>query len=282
MVEVTVRAAAKLNLTLCVTGTAEHLHTLDMLCCSVNLFEYVTVCRFESIVLNCDNPKIPCDETNVAYKAAREFFKFTGIFGGAKIDIKKSVPVGSGMGGGSADAAAVLCALNRLYNTKLSLRQLCEIGIEVGSDVPLCIVGGLCRVKGIGDLITPINTPLKAHFVVVMAGNSVSTKEAYARFDVIGTDCRANTAAAIAAINKPEFTDHLVNELEYSSRIYYAAAKQRFLCLGADKSLMTGSGAAVFGFFYDAAKAALAAATLKKENSSVFLLSPCAYGVEIL
>ncbi len=278
MDSISVRAAAKLNLTLNITGTRGSMHTLDMLCVGVDLYEQITLTKASEMSLCCDVADIPTDARNTALRSAERFFAKTGIKGGVAIDINKNVPVGAGMGGGSADAAGVLVGLNRLYNTALSTHELCEIGITVGSDVPVCLVGGLCRVQGVGDMITPLSDLPKCYFVVTMAGVGVSTAEAYRRFDTFGTKTIADTSAAIKALTDNDFYRHYSNDMEYSTSIDINPTKARFLSLGAKKAMMTGSGAAVFGVFldYETAKKAC-----EYFNGDAWLLQPAKNGVEI-
>ncbi len=279
MDKISLRAAAKLNLTLGITGIQGSLHTLDMLCVGVDLYENITLTKACDISLVCDKADIPTDARNTAYRAAESFFAATDTKGGVSIDIKKNVPVGAGMGGGSADAAGVLVGLNRLYDTDLSTDELCKIGIKVGSDVPVCIIGGLCRVQGVGDILTPIDKLPNCYFVVTMAGQGVSTAEAYRRFDDIGTDIAADTSRAIKALCNDDFYRHFSNDMEFSTSIDIDSTKHQLLSLGAKKAMMTGSGAAVFGVFLDHETAKIACDDF---NGTAWLLQPIKNGVEIL
>ncbi len=279
MRSVTVKAASKLNLTLGITGTRGNMHTLDMLCTAVDLFEKVTVTRQDDIRLLCNVADIPTDRSNTAVKAAEAFFAATGLRGGALIEIEKNVPVGAGMGGGSADAAGVLVALNALYGTDLSTERLCEIGLAVGSDVPVCIVGGTCRVRGTGDVLDR-QKPLKdVYFVAAMAGGAVSTAKAYSDFDRLGTPSPADTGKAIAALEVDDYDSFyrlMRNDLEHSSTVDMAALKNHYVASGCKATLMTGSGAVVYGVYDNEQQAKNAC------RDGMFLLRPFDYGVEIL
>ncbi len=279
MHSITVKAAAKLNLTLQITGLSGKLHTLDMLCCSVNLYETVTLTKATDITLSCNVKSVPTDAKNTAYRMAQVFFDYTKINGGVTIAIDKTVPIGAGMGGGSADAAAVLKGLDLLYNTKLSADTMISLGLMVGSDLPVCLTGGLCRVGGTGGDIEVINKPLPYFFVAVMGGESVSTAEAYRRYDEMLTDDKADTSDAINRLGTDSFFDAMKNDLEYSSVLNLAAIKDEFYSLGAAKAMMTGSGAAVYGLFKDEKTAKNAADNIFRP---CYLLKPCADGVEIL
>ncbi len=275
---VSVRGAAKLNLTLQITGVAGGLHTLDMLCCSVDLYETITLVKNDAISLS-SNVDVPTDNRNTAYRMAEVFFKETGIDGGVSISIDKTVPIGAGMGGGSADAAAVLIGLNLLYGTELPEGELLRMGLMVGSDVPLCIVGGLCRVGGVGDEISVIDHELPYYFVAVMGGEAVSTAEAYRRYDDQGAGEPADTETAVKLLGTDMFLDEMKNDLEHSSTLKLDEIKQDFYRLGAKKSMMTGSGAVVYGVYSDIEAAQSAA---DKIGRKAWVLRPVAKGVEIL
>ena len=152
--QVTVIAPAKLNLALDVVGTLPGgYHGLDMLMQAVSLYETVTLRRSQNLTLRLPGSRVPANDKNTAYKAALAFFHYTGLLAGVEMEIRKTAPVRAGMGGGSADAAAVLVGLNELYGAKLSMSELCALGAQLGADVPFALMGGTCRVQGKGDLM---------------------------------------------------------------------------------------------------------------------------------
>ena len=151
---VTVLAPAKLNLALDVVGILPGgYHALDMTMQAVSLYERVVIRRSPYLDLALPGSKVKPGPGNTAIKAALAFFHYTGLLAGADITIYKSVPVRAGMAGGSADAAAVLVGLNELYGARLSMSELCALGVSIGADVPFALMGGTCRVQGLGDLI---------------------------------------------------------------------------------------------------------------------------------
>ena len=180
-------APAKLNLSLDVVGILPGgYHALDMVMQAVSLYEQVTLRRSMDLVVRIPGSRIPTGPKNTAYKAALAFFYYTGLLAGADITIRKSVPVRAGMGGGSTDAAAVLVGLNTLYGAHLSMTELCALGASVGADVPFALMGGTCRVQGLGDLIKALPPCPDCWFTVVMPGYGISTPAAFAAYDQIG------------------------------------------------------------------------------------------------
>ncbi len=178
------KACAKINLTLDILGKrADGYHLIDSVFQSISLCDFVTVNKGDNISVKCTDSTI-CQESNIAYKAAKNFFVYTGIVGGADIEIEKHIPLVSGMGGGSADAAAVIIALNKLYEANLSMEQLCEIGLLVGADVPFCIMGGSARVEGIGEKMTKLPDVPNCAILLIKHGIKQSTAYMYKRVDV--------------------------------------------------------------------------------------------------
>jgi 4-diphosphocytidyl-2-C-methyl-D-erythritol kinase len=153
----TVKAAAKINLHLDIVSTLPNgYHSLFMIMQSVGLYDTVTVEKAaEEIEITCSAPEIPTDKRNIAHKACEAFFKTLGIKGGAKIHIEKNIPFAAGLAGGSADGAAVIAGLNKLYQTNLTESELCRIGIKVGADVPFCLTGGTRLSQDIGGVCLP-------------------------------------------------------------------------------------------------------------------------------
>ena len=197
---VTVRAPAKLNLSLDVVGTLPNgYHALDMVMQSIDLFEKLTLTRSEGLTLTLPGSFVPVNDKNTAIKAALAFFQYTGLLAGVDITIQKRVPVRAGMAGGSADAAGVLVGLNALYGAKLSMSELCAIGAAIGADVPFALMGGTCRVQGVGDFLKALPPCPDCGFVVVMPSVGVSTPEAFKQYDVVGSpvhpDCEQQEQA---------------------------------------------------------------------------------------
>ena len=185
---VTVLAPAKLNLSLDVVGTLPNgYHDLDMVMQTIDLYEKITLRRSNDLTLTLPGSFVPANDKNTAVKAALAFFHYTGLLAGVDMTIYKRVPVRAGMAGGSADAAGVLVGLNELYNARLSMSELCAIGAGIGADVPFALLGGTCRVRGVGDLMKALPPCPDCWFVVAMPSVGVSTPEAFARYDTMGS-----------------------------------------------------------------------------------------------
>ena len=284
---VSVLAPAKLNLSLDVVGILPGgYHALDMVMQAVNLYEQVTLRRSEDLVLRLPGTRIPTGPKNTAYKAALAFFHYTGLLAGADITIRKTVPVRAGMAGGSADAAAVLVGLNALYGAHLSMTELCALGASVGADVPFALMGGTCRVQGLGDLIKALPPCPDCWFTVVMPGYGISTPAAFAAYDEIGSPTHPDCAAQEEAIRAGDLggiCDAAGNALEVcAGGADTASLKEALTAHGARAALMTGSGAAVFGIFETEDAARQAASALEAAGRQIYTLRPDRGGARVV
>ena len=178
--KVNVDAPAKINLFLDIRGKrSDGYHIVSMVMQSISLCDEITASRTDDgdIKIVCSDENIPLDETNTVYKAVELFFKETEKENkGIEIKIKKNIPTEAGLGGGSTDAAAVLHALNKLYDTELSRKELAEIGAEIGADVPFCVYGGTMSASGIGTILSPLPDLPECYLVIVKPNIGVCTK----------------------------------------------------------------------------------------------------------
>ena len=294
MDKITVIAPAKINLSLDVVGLDDRgYHLLDMIMQTVSVFEYVTLTKQDKISMASNAKFIPTDSKNTAVKAAMKFFEYTGIQGGVHIHIKKNVPIKAGMAGGSADAAGVIVGLNHMYGTKLTVEQMCEIGLMCGSDIPFMIHGGTKRIQGTGDIILPCPQMPEYPLVICMPTNGVSTPQAYANYDANGIKTLVETDKLVSAIKSKNIADiskYMANDLESAAGSEETQPiKEELIRLGAVGSMMTGSGAAVFGVFDSEEKAKSAAEALKTEEltnklnlRSVFVAKPVSFGASVM
>ena len=283
---VTVLAPAKLNLSLDVVGTLPNgYHDLDMVMQTIDLYEKIILKTSRDLRLSLPGSFVPANDKNTAVKAALAFFDYTGLLAGVDINVYKRVPVRAGMAGGSADAAGVLVGLNELYGAKLSMSELCAIGAGIGADVPFALLGGTCRVRGVGDLMKAMPPCPDCRFVVVMPSVGVSTPEAFARYDTMGSPVHPDCEAQEQAIRKndlPAVCAAAGNALEHCSGAVETPAICEILrANGAITAQMTGSGAAVFGIFADESQARAAAAVLRKGYKQVYVCRPTTGGPRV-
>lgn len=277
-------AFAKVNLTLDVLGKREDgYHDLQSVMQAISIRDDVEidVDTNQPWTLNCSMEGIPEDETNLAWKAAEVFYAATGrTTTGLAIRITKRIPMQAGLGGGSADAAAVLRALNQHYGNPLSILALAEIGAQVGSDVPFCVLCGTAMVEGRGEKLRKLPDLPDCFFVVCKPDFSSSTPELYRQLDASVIAHRPNNQAmesALLAGDLQKIADNIWNvfdpvvtkdhlELNYIKSIYNS--------YGAVAYQMTGSGSAVFAIVTEFEHAAVICNMLKDNYPQVFIAKP--------
>ncbi len=265
-------AFAKINLFLAVTGKrADGYHEIDTVMQRIGLADTVTLEKApEGIAFVCDDPSLPTDEKNLCVKAAKAYFAAAGTPGGVSIALEKRIPAGAGLGGGSADAAAVLQGLAALFPAGI---DLAAVALSAGADVPFCLEGRTARCRGLGDLITPLEFPGKERlFALVAKGKaSLSTAAVYTRRDETPLDGRS-AEGMLTALSKgdPEAVRAaLFNGLEDAAASLLPeirALSSIMAAYGAKDPLMTGSGAAVFSLFESREKAEVVASLLRQDG----------------
>lgn len=274
--ELTIKAPAKINIFLDILKKLDNgYHSLFMIMQSVELCDTVKLSKAsKGIKIICDTEGVPTDSKNTAYKAAERFFEYTGIQSGTKIEITKEIPHEAGLAGGSADAAAVIKGLDKIFNTDLSQRKMCEIGLEVGSDVPFCIVGGTCLVQSTGGVLSPLKPLKKCSVVLVKPDRGVSTAKAYADADTVHIyhpDC----VKMLGSCEAGDFTNicrYAENVFEQVVEVPERIEIKRIMRLhGAALTQMSGSGPTVFGLFENESDAAATVAELGSKFGKVFL-----------
>ena len=264
------RACAKVNLTLGVTGRrSDGYHTLDSLMVTTDLCDDVTVTRCREVIVTCTGMFLPYRNTLRA--AAERYRALTGR--GARIHVYKRIPAEAGLGGGSADAAAVLRGMQRLYG-EAEERDLYDIALRVGADVPFCLQGGLCRAQGVGEVLTPFRLGAPLHLVLAKPAAGVSTRALFERLNL--PQPLPDTARAMAALSGGDVRalgPLLCNALQAEAEALVpeiGTLRQRLLALGALGACMTGSGSAVFGLFETPEAAAAACAAIAEEPACAF------------
>ncbi|MGN0688666.1 MAG: 4-(cytidine 5'-diphospho)-2-C-methyl-D-erythritol kinase [Oscillospiraceae bacterium] len=279
----TVIANAKLNLFLDITGRRDDgYHTLETVMQSVTLSDIVEVDFSEGkgISLTCDDPFVPTDGRNTAYRAAERYLACSGITAAVKIAIAKRIPSGAGMGGGSADAAAVLHALDKRFGA-VSQEELYRIAASIGADVPFCLAGGTRQCRGIGEQISGCPMVKDCCFLVVKPDFSCFTGEAYARYDNAPIPPSNRMSEFVAAVGDGGFADKMYNTFQL---LYNDSRIEEICCAlvaaGAAGAMLTGSGAAVFGVFYEEGSATEAARRFPTYFTSV--CRPASDGVYVV
>ena len=284
---VTVLAPAKLNLALDVVGLLPNgYHDLDMTMQAITLYERVVLRRSPYLNLRLPGSLVAPNNKNTAIKAALAFFHYTGLLAGVDITIYKNTPVRAGMAGGSADAAAVLVGMNELYGARLSMSELCALGAKIGADVPFALMGGTCRVQGVGDVMKALPPCPDCWFTVVMPDYGVSTPEAFAAYDKVGSSTHPDCEAQEKAIRAEDLAGVCAaagNALEECSGARdNEAIKTALKENGAVTALMTGSGAAVFGIFESEEAVRSAAEAVRAQWPQVYVARPDRGGARVI
>lgn len=283
-------APAKVNLSLDIVGARpDGYHLLEMVMQSVSLEDrlVMTPTDQEEFRLSCSEKDVPLDKRNIVWKVCDAFFAKTKIAQtGLHIFIQKNIPSMAGLAGGSADGAAALIGLNRLYHAHLSDEELCDIGALVGADIPFCIKGGTAFVEGIGEIITPLPVLHHGRILIVKPPIGINTAKSFQQYDRLKPSYHPNTAKLIEAVRQGDFeaaAGYMGNVLQKMQPIEPVEALiSEMSTLGAAGSVMTGSGSAVIGLFPDPQEAVLAFAHFKERYPQTFLTVPINHGAYFL
>lgn len=283
------KSFAKINLALLIKGKRlDNYHELDMVMQSVNLYDEISICLNHEGKINifCDKNDIPLDENNLVYKASKAFFNFLNLKNiGVNISLKKNIPHGAGLAGGSSNASSILYGLNYLTNSNLHLSDILTISKNIGSDVSFCSVGGLCRVQGKGEIITSLKTDLKMFFVIVKPVITIYTKKSFHQFSLTQNYSETNNDDLVNFIISNDFFNmekYLINDFEKITHESILKIKQDLLIFGATNSLMTGTGSAVFSVFIDYNEAFNCYNNIKKIYEESYLVESINYGVKLI
>ena len=273
------RAFAKINWSLDITGVRpDGYHLMDMVMQPVSLCDEIELTPAPDLSLFTDgNPPSRADETNLAWRAADLLRKICGIREGVRIALHKSIPMGAGLGGGSADAAGVLFGLNRLWCLSLTREKLEELGLSLGADVPFCLHGGLVRTRGIGELLEDHPCGINYWLLIFQPCRALSTREifeAYHASESVSRPDTENVLSALAAGDSERLSRSVGNVLESVSAARCPEIPEAVSALknaGAFAARMTGSGSAVFGVFRSRALAEKARDLLSRQYRSIHL-----------
>lgn len=253
----TVHAHAKINWSLSICGDRpDGYHNLDMLMQSIELSDTISFESARFLTLNVNGQRLPTNDRNLVIRAANALNNTMGKHYGARITLRKHIPARAGLGGGSADCAATLLALNQMWNFNLPLKTLQQIGLSLGADVPFCLQGGLCRAQGVGEILTPMENVGGIPLVMITPGGGLSTPAVFKAWNEGGHPMTPVDNIALAhALNSGDWarTQALShNDLEAPAielMPEIGSLIERFHALGAKFVRMTGSGSTVFAAF---------------------------------
>lgn len=288
-----IKSYAKINLGLdVVKKRSDGYHDVKMIMQTIDLFDtlevslglkngenVLSVGSYGEMNLVCSDENVPCDETNLVFKAALEFLNHTKKCADIFIKIEKNIPVGAGLAGGSSNAAATLEALNLILKTNLSNNELMKLAANIGADVPFCIAKNTYLAEGIGEILTPVKNDLKFKILLVKPPFSVSTLYVYKNLLLDKNTYHPDIEAvknAILSKNVLEIYKNLGNTLEsVTLKMHPEIAKiKKDMCdLGARVSLMSGSGPSVFGIFDNENNLENAYKIMKEKYKQTYLTS---------
>ena len=250
-------AYGKINLGLDVVGRREDgYHLVKMILQTVDLFDEVVVRKQEEgIVVKTNKPYLPCDERNLAYKAARLMLDHFRLQGGVRIDIGKNIPVAAGMAGGSTDAAAVMLAMTELYEVETDEAELDTLAVQLGADVPFCLRRGTYLAEGIGEELTKLPPMPHCFCLLVNPGFGVSTKRVYQKIDEIKEPDHPDIDRIIQGLERKSAEEvalsigNILEQAVLPEHPEIGEIKEKMMEYGALSAMMSGSGATVFGLY---------------------------------
>lgn len=285
MREIVIKAYAKINLNLDITGVRDDgYHLVDMVMQQIDLYDWVNIRKSkEGISLKINKEGLPTDDRNLAYRAAELIMNESKFrVSGVSIYIHKYIPIAAGMAGGSTDAAAVLVGINELFDLGYSIDELCEMGLKLGADVPFCIRGGCMLARGIGEKLTEVSPMPDCFLCIAKPGFGISTKDAYKKYDDLKSCEHPDMDKMLEALDRQdlrEVVESLGNVLETVAVDEYTVIneiKSEMMTFGAMGAVMTGSGPTVFGIFDDEKKARAAKESIysSRKGKQVYVVKP--------
>lgn len=272
------KAPAKINLLLDVIGKREdNYHNLRMVMTTIDLYDRISINKINEnkIIINSNKYFLPNDERNLVYKATKLMKATFNINSGFNIFIEKNIPVAAGLAGGSSDAAATIRAINKIFKLNLSLSEMINLGLLIGSDVPFCLYNRTALVEGRGEIITPLPKVPKCWVILVKPHFGVSTKDVFSNVD-LNEIHHPNIEKMIESIKHPNYSlmcESLGNSLEQVTFKMYPEVrevKEKLLYLGVDNALMSGSGPTVFGLVLKERKAKKIINSIDKNKYETF------------
>lgn len=286
--KITLKAYAKINLMLDILSRLENgYHDLFMIMQSVSLYDEVAVEKTEGkdIIITCNIEGIPTDEKNIAHKAAKAFFTYTGIEGeGISIHLEKNIPHAAGLAGGSTDGGAVIVALDKLFGTNLKEKDIIKIGKTVGADVPFCALGGTMLAQYTGTVLSHLPDLNLPYIIIVKPDQDVSTAAAYSAFDSAERVRHLDKTGMLHAVINGDLqsvynkVDNVFEQfIDVSDRVIIKNIMRKH---GAKCACMSGSGPSIFGIFENKESAESCLEVLRKDYKQSFICSSTDCGCE--
>lgn len=277
------KSFAKINISLDLAGKREDgYHLLRTVMQTISLCDIVTVKRTDGdIKISCNYRYIPTDGRNIVHKVAKAFFDYTNIRGGVFVNLKKHIPCGAGLGGGSSNGAAVLEGLCRLYNVALTKKQRVELTENIGADIPFFIYGGTALCEGIGEQVTPLSRLSECWIVISKPRASLSTASVFSSSltaDMFGKNSTDSVLSALKRGGVRSIFRDAQNALEPASISLcppIADIKKSMYDRGAVFSEMSGSGSAVYGVFTNHKAALCAYKNMREAYTDTYIAKPC-------
>lgn len=277
MESIRLKARAKINLGLDVLGRREDgYHDVRMVMQTIGIYDRIIITKIpeDEIRIKSNLYFLPVNENNLMYKAAKLLKDKCGYSGGVDIDLNKFIPVSAGLAGGSTDAASTLFGINKLFDLSLSMQGLMDIGVEIGADVPYCVMRGTALAEGIGEKLTPLDPLPRTWILIAKPPINVSTKLVYESLDMNGVDKHPDIDGLIDAIKRKDIhgvCGCMGNVLENVTVPLYPvinSIKNDMLEHGAINAMMSGSGPTVFGIFPDEKTTLECQAYLKRKGEA--------------
>lgn len=267
MNELKLKAMAKINLALDVVGKRENgYHDVRMIMQTVDLYDTLIFRKTEEpgVRISTNRKEIPAGEDNLICRAAKLLMEEYQLREGLWVNLEKHIPVAAGMAGGSADAAATLTAMDKMFGLSMAEADKLKVAVRVGADVPYCMLGGTALAEGIGEMLTPLPPAPACYVLIAKPDIEISTGEVYQSFRMENAGHRPNIDGMVQAVwnqNLEGILDGMANVLESVTAVKYPVIEQikDFMRRnGAEEAMMSGSGPSVFGLYKDAAAAAAA------------------------
>jgi 4-diphosphocytidyl-2-C-methyl-D-erythritol kinase len=290
LMRVLLRAFAKVNYALKVLGARpDGYHELSTIFQSISLYDEVKIEQVErgfELVVEPEGVEIGPLEENTVYRAHELLARFADECLPVRIRLRKRIPAGAGLGGGSSDAAATLVGLNDLFGLGLSNAELKKVGLKVGADIPFCVEGGTALGRGVGEVLSPLPAPPPHHLVVATPAVGVETASIYRAYDECPGESKNSVGPVVEALRAGdlhELAKGLGNDLEPVTKGFVPEVQkleEGLLCAGALGVAMSGTGTAVYGLFGSMAEARVAVRSL--QAPFVEVCEPVPHGVLML